>query len=131
MTSTSHQEHPDAALARDPVPPKLINTTHPWNGAPPKLIDKRRHYCSIKPIPAARGAVHVAEATAGPAPFTAVSRRPAEPVAVFGSSAGGALGGWLRRGHGVGELARGGGGLQLLTQQRAALVRVEGHTVSG
>jgi hypothetical protein len=32
-----------------PTQPKLINTTRPWNGAPPKLIDKRRHYCSIKP----------------------------------------------------------------------------------
>ncbi|MFJ6598522.1 hypothetical protein ACIQPP_48705 [Streptomyces violaceusniger] len=40
MTSTFHQEHPDAALARDLVPPKLINITRPWFGAPPKLIDK-------------------------------------------------------------------------------------------
>ncbi|MCZ1014109.1 hypothetical protein [Streptomyces noursei] len=40
MTSTFHQEHPDAALARDPVPPKLINITRPWFGVPPKLIDK-------------------------------------------------------------------------------------------
>ncbi|UKY54168.1 winged helix-turn-helix transcriptional regulator [Streptomyces inhibens] len=51
MTSTFHQEHPDAALARDPVPPKLINTTHPWNGAPPKLIDKRRHLLLDKATP--------------------------------------------------------------------------------
>ncbi|WP_217507309.1 hypothetical protein, partial [Streptomyces lunaelactis] len=50
MTSTFRQEHPDAALARDLVPPKLINTTRPWNGVPPKPIDKRRHYCSIKPV---------------------------------------------------------------------------------
>ncbi|MET9359092.1 hypothetical protein ABZY14_40270 [Streptomyces sp. NPDC006617] len=49
MTSTFHQEHSDAALARTPVPPKLVDITHPWNGAPPKPIDKRRRYCSIKP----------------------------------------------------------------------------------
>jgi hypothetical protein len=49
MTSTFHQEHPDAALASNPVPPELINTTRPWNGVPPKLIEKRRRYCSIKP----------------------------------------------------------------------------------
>ncbi|MGW3498583.1 hypothetical protein [Streptomyces sp. NPDC001020] len=29
MTSTFHQEHPDAALARAPTPPKLINITPP------------------------------------------------------------------------------------------------------
>jgi len=40
MTSTFHQEHPDAALARDPVPPKSIDITRPWAGAPPKPIDK-------------------------------------------------------------------------------------------
>ncbi|WKX23275.1 hypothetical protein [Streptomyces sp. HUAS CX7] len=28
MTSTFHQEHPDAALARDPVPPELIEKRH-------------------------------------------------------------------------------------------------------
>ncbi|MFE1013751.1 helicase associated domain-containing protein [Streptomyces sp. NPDC058794] len=49
MTSTFHQEHPDAALARTPVPPKLVDITHPWNRAPPKPIDKRRRYCSIEP----------------------------------------------------------------------------------
>ncbi|MFF9222149.1 hypothetical protein [Streptomyces viridosporus] len=31
------------------MPPKLINTTPPWNGMPPKTIDKRRHNCSIRP----------------------------------------------------------------------------------
>ncbi|WP_330315626.1 hypothetical protein [Streptomyces platensis] len=40
MTSTFHQEHPDAALARATVPPKLINITRPWIEAPPKPIDK-------------------------------------------------------------------------------------------
>lgn len=47
MTSTFHQEHPDAALARELVLPKLINTTRPWNGVPPNpstsdvlLLDK-------------------------------------------------------------------------------------------
>lgn len=45
----TRQEHPDTALARDLVPPKLINTTRPWNGVPPKTIDKRRHNCSIRP----------------------------------------------------------------------------------
>ncbi|MFI7020864.1 hypothetical protein [Streptomyces sp. NPDC050164] len=40
MTSTFHQEHPDAALARDSVPPELANTTRPWNRAPPKPVDK-------------------------------------------------------------------------------------------
>ncbi|MFF7082217.1 tyrosine-type recombinase/integrase [Streptomyces lavendulae] len=49
MTSTFHQEHVDAALARTPVPPKLVDITHPWIRAPPKPIDKRRRYCSIKP----------------------------------------------------------------------------------
>ncbi|MBY8845552.1 GNAT family N-acetyltransferase [Streptomyces sp. SP2-10] len=39
-TSTFHQQHPDAALARDLVPPKLITITRPWIGAPPKPIDK-------------------------------------------------------------------------------------------
>lgn len=39
MTSTFHQEHPDAALARGPVPPELVNTTLLWIGAPPKPID--------------------------------------------------------------------------------------------
>ncbi|GGW96540.1 hypothetical protein GCM10010297_18030 [Streptomyces malachitofuscus] len=29
MTSTFHQEHPDAALARTPMPPKLVDITHP------------------------------------------------------------------------------------------------------
>lgn len=60
MTSTFHQEHPDAVLARSPVPPKLVDTPHPWNRAPPKPIDKRRRYCSIKP----RGAVLMGNATA-------------------------------------------------------------------
>ncbi|MGV4988803.1 hypothetical protein ACVB8X_43300 [Streptomyces sp. NRAIS4] len=40
MTSTFHQEHPDAALARELVPPKLINITRPWIGAPRQSIDK-------------------------------------------------------------------------------------------
>ncbi|MEU5306491.1 hypothetical protein ACH4YO_35995 [Streptomyces noursei] len=40
MTSTFHQEHPDAALARALAPPKLINITRPWFEVPPKLIDK-------------------------------------------------------------------------------------------
>ncbi|MFB6717882.1 MULTISPECIES: hypothetical protein [unclassified Streptomyces] len=40
MTSTFHQEHPDAVLARALVPPKLINITRPWFGVPPKLIEK-------------------------------------------------------------------------------------------
>jgi hypothetical protein len=40
MTSTFHQEHVDAALARTLVPPKLVDITHPWNRAPPKPIDK-------------------------------------------------------------------------------------------
>ncbi|MFJ8754605.1 RHS repeat-associated core domain-containing protein [Streptomyces sp. NPDC102441] len=31
------------------MPPKLINTTRPWNGVPPKTIDKRRQNCSIRP----------------------------------------------------------------------------------
>ncbi|MFI7359779.1 hypothetical protein ACIBTP_38335 [Streptomyces avidinii] len=53
MTSTFQQEHPDAALARTPAPPKLVDITHPWNRAPPKPIDKRRRYCSIRPGPAA------------------------------------------------------------------------------
>ncbi|WP_333740507.1 hypothetical protein [Streptomyces sp. IBSBF 2806] len=40
MTSTFHQEHLDAALARTPVPPKLVDITRPWIRAPLKLIDK-------------------------------------------------------------------------------------------
>lgn len=31
------------------MPPKLINITRPWFGAPPKPVDKCHHYCSIKP----------------------------------------------------------------------------------
>ncbi|MFF2191235.1 hypothetical protein [Streptomyces sp. NPDC058155] len=54
MTSTFHQEHPDAALARTPVPPKLINITRPWIEVPPKPIDKRRHYCGSGPLRVAR-----------------------------------------------------------------------------
>ena len=51
MTSTFHQEHVDAALARTPVPPKLVDITHPWNKAPPKPIDKRRRYWVLARIP--------------------------------------------------------------------------------
>lgn len=40
MTRTFHQEHPDAALARTPVPPELVNITRPWFWAPPKPVDK-------------------------------------------------------------------------------------------
>ncbi|MFG3023853.1 hypothetical protein ACGFZQ_35895 [Streptomyces sp. NPDC048254] len=40
MTSTFHQKHLDAALARTSVPPKLVDITHPWIAVPPKLIDK-------------------------------------------------------------------------------------------
>lgn len=40
MTRPFHQEHPDAALARELVPPKLINITRPWIWVPPKPIDK-------------------------------------------------------------------------------------------
>ncbi|MFJ5901952.1 hypothetical protein ACIQFZ_43105 [Streptomyces sp. NPDC093064] len=40
MTSTFQQEHPDAALARTPAPPKLVDITHPWVRAPPEPIDK-------------------------------------------------------------------------------------------
>ncbi|MFE2561608.1 hypothetical protein ACFXGT_37490 [Streptomyces sp. NPDC059352] len=40
MTSTFRQEHPDAALARATLPPKLVNITRPWIGSPPKPIDK-------------------------------------------------------------------------------------------
>ncbi|MFD7386458.1 hypothetical protein [Streptomyces anulatus] len=39
MTMTFHQEHPDAALARTPAPPELINTRL-WFWAPPKPVDK-------------------------------------------------------------------------------------------
>jgi transposase len=31
------------------VPPKLVDITHPWNGASPKPIDKCLPHCSIKP----------------------------------------------------------------------------------
>ncbi|WP_327239298.1 hypothetical protein OG243_07185 [Streptomyces sp. NBC_01318] len=40
MASTFHQQHPDAAPVGIPVPPKPVNTTYPWLGAPPKPIDK-------------------------------------------------------------------------------------------
>ncbi|NEB96504.1 MULTISPECIES: hypothetical protein [Streptomyces] len=40
MTRTFHQEHPDAALARTPAPPELINITGLWFWAPPKPVDK-------------------------------------------------------------------------------------------
>ncbi|MFE3382946.1 hypothetical protein [Streptomyces anulatus] len=40
MTRTFHQEHPDAALARTPAPPELINITGLWLWAPPKPVDK-------------------------------------------------------------------------------------------
>ncbi|MER7693962.1 hypothetical protein [Streptomyces sp. NPDC097610] len=40
MTSSFHQEHPDAALARDLVFPELINIARPWIEASPKPIDK-------------------------------------------------------------------------------------------
>ncbi|NUK26009.1 hypothetical protein [Streptomyces lunaelactis] len=40
MTSTFHEGHLVAALARTPAPPKLVDITHPWIRAPPKLINK-------------------------------------------------------------------------------------------
>lgn len=51
MTRTFHHEYPDAALARTPAPPKLVNITHPGNGAPPKPIDKRLHHWVLAHIP--------------------------------------------------------------------------------
>jgi len=44
LTSTFHQEHPDAALARTAVLSKLVNITRPWIGMPPKPINNRCRY---------------------------------------------------------------------------------------
>ena len=43
MTRTFHHEYPDAALARTPVPPKLVDITHPCGRPVADAVDCRCH----------------------------------------------------------------------------------------